>query len=234
MKGEFHFTSNVVRYFTISTRELFHIRRKPNISLLVAVLFIFCHFYGIIQLIDKLEFIGGDKYGQCYISLRFEWSRKKHTRKSSCRKLNIQFIDIEDIYFSKLDNPNYPYENPRPYGEVVSLLTNIVNSEGDFVLASVAGSFGDEFISHLKCVISIEVPREIRLKRVYDRSYMLFGEKSCKGGEFFEQIMSFHNFCASRDENLVNDWLSTICCPIIRVDGTLPICDNVNLIAEEL
>ena len=59
MKGEFHFTSNVVRYFTISVRKLFHIRRKPNISLLVAVLFTFCRFYGIIQLIDKLEFVGG-------------------------------------------------------------------------------------------------------------------------------------------------------------------------------
>lgn len=114
------------------------------------------------------------------------------------------------------------------------MLANIVNSENDFVLASVTGSFGDEFISHLKCVISIEVPKEIRLKRVYDRSYFLFGKKSCKGGDFYEQIKSFHNFCASRDENLVDDWLSTICYPIIRVDGTLPICDNVNLIAEKL
>ena len=31
--GEFHFTSNKVRYFTISVRKLFHIRRTPNISL---------------------------------------------------------------------------------------------------------------------------------------------------------------------------------------------------------
>ena len=35
--GKFHFTSNRaaggVRYFTISARKLFHIRRKPNISL---------------------------------------------------------------------------------------------------------------------------------------------------------------------------------------------------------
>ena len=149
-------------------------------------------------------------------------------------RLNIRFIDIEDIYFSRQDNPDYPYEKSRPYGEAVSLLTNLVNEEIDFVLASVTGSFGDEFISHLKCVISIEVPMEIRLKRVYDRSYILFGEKSCKGGGYYEQIKSFHDFCASRDENLVNDWLSTICCPIIRVDGALPICDNVNQIAKRL
>lgn len=150
------------------------------------------------------------------------------------KRLNIQFVDMEDIYFSKQDNPDYPYEVPRPYEEVVSLLTTIVNGENDFVLASVAGSFGDEFISRLRCVISIEVPKAVRLKRVYDRSYMLFGEKCCKGGDYHMQIKAFHDFCASRDENLVNNWLSTVYCPVVRVDGTLPIGDNVDLIAEKL
>ena len=159
---------------------------------------------------------------------------KSTLAKALAERINHRFIDIEDIYFSRQDNPDYPYEKSRPYGEVVSLLTDIVNDENDFVLASVTGSLGDEFISHLKCIISIEVPKEIRLKRVYDRSYMLFGEKSSEGGDFCEQIKSFHNFCASRDETLVNDWLSTICCPIVRVDGTLPICDNVNLLIEKL
>lgn len=185
--------------------------------------------------LNKLEFSGGGiNMGKGILVCGLNGAGKSTLAKALAERLNLQFIDIEDIYFSKQDNPDYPYEKSRPYGEVVSLLTNIVNGKNDFVLASVAGSFGDEFISHLRCVISIEVPKEIRLKRVYDRSYMLFGEKSCKGGEFYEQIKSFHNFCASRDENLVNDWLSTICCPIIRVDGTLPICDNVNLIAEKL
>ena len=159
---------------------------------------------------------------------------KSTMAKALAERLNLRFVDIEDIYFSRQDNPDYPYEKSRPYEEVVSMLTNIANGEIDFVLASVTGSFGDEFISNLKCVISIEVPKEIRLKRVHNRSYMLFGEKSCKGGDYYEQIKSFHNFCASRDENLVNDWLSTICCPIFRVAGTLPISDNVNQLAKKL
>jgi len=41
-ENEFHFTSNKaaggVRYFTISARKLFHIRRKPNISLNLSIL----------------------------------------------------------------------------------------------------------------------------------------------------------------------------------------------------
>lgn len=158
---------------------------------------------------------------------------KSTLAKALAEKLHCRFIDMEEIYFSRQDNPDYPYEKPRPDEEVIALLLKIANEEKDVVLASVTGSFGDEFISHLQCVISMEVPREIRLKRVYDRSYKLFGEKSLEGGAFYEQIKSFHDFCAARDENLVNDWLSTINCPIIRVDGTLPICDNVNLIAEK-
>ena len=159
---------------------------------------------------------------------------KSTMAKALAERINCRFIDIENIYFSRQDNPDYPYEKFRPYEEVVSMLTNIVNGESDFVLASVTGRFGDEFISHLKCAIYIEVPREIRLKRVHDRSYIRFGEKSYEGGDYYEQVMAFHDFCAARDENLVNDWLSTICCPIIKVDGTLPICDNVNLIAKML
>ncbi len=159
---------------------------------------------------------------------------KSTLAKALAERINCSFIDIEDIYFSRQDNPDYPYEKSRSYEEVVSLLTKLVKTENDFVLASVTGSFGDEFVSHLKCIITIEVPKEIRLKRVYSRSYILFGEKSCKGGDYYEQIKSFHNFCASRDENLVNDWLSTICCPIFRVDGTLPISENVNLIEKTI
>ena len=159
---------------------------------------------------------------------------KSTLAKALAEKLHLRFVDMEDIYFSKEDNPDYPYEKSRPYEEVVSLLTDIVNGEKDVVVASVTGKFGDEFISHLKCVVSVEVPREIRLKRVYDRSYLRFGDKGREGGAYYEQIQSFHEFCAAREENLVNDWLATISCPILRVDGTLPVADHVNLLAEKL
>ena len=159
---------------------------------------------------------------------------KSTLAKALAEKLHLRFVDMEDIYFSKEDNPDYPYEKSRPYEEVVSLLTEIVNGEKDVVFASVTGKFGEEFLAHLKCVVSVEVPREIRLKRVYDRSYMRFGDKGCEGGAYYEQIRSFHEFCAAREENLVKDWPTTISCPILSVDGTLPTADNVNLLADKL
>ena len=45
---------------------------------------------------------------------------------------------------------------------------------------------------------------------------------------------AFFDFVKSKDENTVEIWLPSISCPIIRVDGTLPIDNNAELIAEKL
>lgn len=154
--------------------------------------------------------------------------------KQLAAKLDLRFVDVENLYFIKQDNPDYPYENPRPYDEVASSLADIAKGETDFVLASVTGHFGYEFISHIVCAIHVEVPRELRLKRIFDRSYNLFGDKGSEGGDYYEQVKSFHDFCESRDESLVEDWLSTVCCPIIKINGTLPIASNIEPVAKEI
>lgn len=42
------------------------------------------------------------------------------------------------------------------------------------------------------------------------------------------------DFVKSKAENIVEVWLSSIFCPIIKVDGTFSIENNVKLIAEKL
>lgn len=153
--------------------------------------------------------------------------------KALAEKINCRFIDIEDIYFPK-DDPDYKYSNPRPFEEVERILSNIVSGNGSFVLASVKGNFNKDIASHFKCAIYIEAPKETRIKRVYERSYNKFGERMLEGGDLYEKEKAFLDFVKSKDENTVEVWLSSISCPIIRVDGTLPIENNAELIAEKL
>ncbi len=148
-------------------------------------------------------------------------------------ELNYRFIDIEDIYFPK-NNPHYLYADPRPFDEVQSILLDILSKNTNFILASVKGDFNKEIVSNLMCAVYIEVPKEIRLKRVHERSFSKFGDRMCKGGDLFERERSFFKLVASRDENTVEKWLSTVQIPVIKVDGTLPIKDNVKLIIKEL
>ncbi len=158
---------------------------------------------------------------------------KSTLARALAEELNYRFIDIEDIYFPK-NNPHYLYADPRPFEDVQSILLDILSENTNFVLASVRGNFNKEIVSHFVCAVYIEVPKEIRLKRVYERSFSKFGDRMCKGGDLFEREQSFFKRVESRDEDIVENWLSTVQIPIIKVDGTLPIMDNVKLIAKEL
>ncbi len=70
--------------------------------------------------------------------------------KALAKELGYRFVDIEDVYFSKQNNPNYPYEKSRSYDEVVSVLNDATGKEENIVLASVTGHFGDAFISRIR------------------------------------------------------------------------------------
>lgn len=147
--------------------------------------------------------------------------------------MDYHFIDIEDIYFPK-ENAEYMYSDPRSFEEVETILSNIISENDNLILASVTGNFKEEIVSHFTCAIYIDVSKKIRIKRVYERSYTKFGERMCAGGDLYEKEQSFFDFVMSRDEDTFKNWLDTISCPIIKVDGTLPIADNVKSITEKL
>lgn len=153
--------------------------------------------------------------------------------KALAKKLNFRFIDIEDIYFPK-DNPDYMYLNPRSFEEVERILLNIISENKYFVLASVKGNFKRDIVSHFKYAVYIEAPRETRIKRVYERSYNKFGDRMLEGGDLYEKEKAFFDLVKSKNEDTVEVWLSSLSCPIIRIDGTLPIENNAELLAKKL
>ena len=147
--------------------------------------------------------------------------------------LGWQYIDIEDLYFPK-DDLNYLYANPRSKTEVTELLAEQLGRSGTFVLASVRGDFRKDIAAHFRCVVVVEAPRNIRLQRVRDRSYQKFGARMREGGDLYEQEEAFFHLVQSRDEHMVENWVATLTCPVIRVDGTRPVAETVERLKMEL
>ncbi len=54
------------------------------------------------------------------------------------------------------------------------------------------------------------------------------------GGDLYEQEQRFFDLVRSRDEDTVEKWVQTLNCPIIRIDGTKPIEENIDLIIEQI
>ena len=148
-------------------------------------------------------------------------------------RMRYEFIDNEDLYFPKTD-PLYMFSSPRSEEEVIQLLEERISDNNRCIFASVRGNHGFRLIASLDRIILIEVPKQIRSQRVRDRSYQKFGDRILPGGDLYDRENKWFSLTEARPETYVTDWLETINCPLIRIDGTLPVEENVDYLVSVL
>lgn len=146
-------------------------------------------------------------------------------------RLNIPFLDKEDLYFPKTD-PDYLYASPRTREEAEALFVRQVAKLNSFVFASVKGDYGDSGI--FQYAVLVETPRDVRLRRVRDRSFQKFGIRMLPGGDLYEREERFFRLVEERGEDTVEVWTRELDCPVLRVDGLMPVEENVERIVEWL
>lgn len=154
--------------------------------------------------------------------------------KALAEQCNFYFIDNEELYFPKT-NPHYLYASSRTREEVEKLLLSEIKTHENFVFTSVKGDYG-EAIPYFQYVVWITAPKDIRLQRVRTRSFQKFGNRMLPGGDLYEQEEGFFHFVQSRAEDTVEAWMQSqsLSCPVLKVDGTKPIEENVKLILGQI
>ena len=153
--------------------------------------------------------------------------------KALAKELDFYFIDNEELSFPK-ENPCYPYSSPRSCEEVKQSLLQEIQAHGNFVFASVKGDYGETICPFFQYAVLMDVPKDIRMRRVRDRSWMRFGDRMLPGGDLYEQEETFFELVQSREEDTVTEWAQSLSCPVIRVDGTKPVEANVRFIIERI
>lgn len=160
-------------------------------------------------------------------------SGKSTLGRALANHLGWRFIDNEDLYFPKTD-PAHPFAVERTQEEVARLLLEEVRRDERFVFASVRGNYGEAVLPYYKAAVLVEVPREIRLKRVQQRSYGKFGARMLPGGDLYESEKRFYDLVAARPEDYAVRWLEQVDVPVLRVDGTRPVGENIPIITDWL
>ena len=160
-------------------------------------------------------------------------SGKSTLGRALAEHLGWRFIDNEDLYFPKTD-PNHPYAVEYTQAEVERLLLEEVRRDDRFVFAAVRGNYGEAVLPYYKAAVLVEVPRDIRLQRVRERSYRKYGVRMMPGGDLYESEKRFYDLIAARPEDYATRWLETMEIPLLRVDGTKVVGENVAIIADWL
>ncbi|MBE5810808.1 MAG: hypothetical protein E7318_07740 [Clostridiales bacterium] len=160
-------------------------------------------------------------------------SGKSTLGRALAENIGWRFIDNEDLYFPKGD-PEHPYALERTQDEVKRLLLAEVRRDERFVFAAVRGNYGEEVLPYYQAAVLVEVPRHVRLERVKARSYGKFGSRMMPGGDLYESEKRFYDLIAARPEDYATRWLDTVDIPVLRVDGTRPVGENIALITDWL
>ena len=146
-------------------------------------------------------------------------------------RLGWQRLDVEGYYFPDM---TVPYANARPEDEVRSLMLEDIRTGGDFVLSSVHCDLGDAIRSRISLAVWLRAPTALRMARIERRELERFGARVLPGGDMYERQRRFRAFAEGRDESVVSRSLGVLDCPLLMLDASLPIGENVEAILRQV
>jgi hypothetical protein len=144
--------------------------------------------------------------------------------------LNFKHMDIEDYCFVKSE---VPYTKVRSREDYLNLMLVDIEKYRSFVITTVIGDLGDKIPLMYRLGVYLSAPLELRMERVKQRSYGLYGERVCIGGDMYEQELKFFDFVASRSLSKIDEWAQTLTCPVVCIDGTVDWRINAANVAKQ-
>lgn len=141
-------------------------------------------------------------------------------------ELGWRFIDNEELYFPDAAADN-KFAHPCTQEQFLALLTQALAYDDGFVYAAVKADHAPEITSRFEGAVLLETPRDIRLRRVTERTLERSGSRALPGGDLYEQEQRFYAKISARPEDHTTKWLSTLPIPVLRLDGTCVVAKNV-------
>lgn len=163
------------------------------------------------------------------------------------KKLNFYEIDVEDYYFPEQresrrqaleqevldaagDLGELPYSNPKSKEEVQAAILSDIKEHPKFILSGVNMNWCEEILSNIELAFWVKASLEKRLERIRQREEKRFGARVLTGGDMYEQQKEFRRVVADREENSLEECAAKLPCPVIVLDGTMPVEENIEII----
>ena len=158
-------------------------------------------------------------------------------------------MDVEDYYFPEqrqsrrqaLENSGVilmehtdvlPFSNPRTKQEVQAAIIEDIKAHPQFILSGVTMNWSNEILSRIEIAFWVQAPLEERLRRIQAREEKRFGARVLAGGDMFTQQAEFRKMAANRDIQSVAESAEKLGCPVVVLDGRLPVAENLEKVKE--
>jgi len=154
-------------------------------------------------------------------------------------KTGYYFMDTDD-YFWLPTNP--PYTAKRAIPERIALMKKDIEDHGNVVISGSLTGWGDELMPLFTLAVRVETAASIRLERIKRRERERFGSRIERGGDMYDAHLKFMEWASSYDDGgpdirsraKHDEWQKRLTCPIILLDGGLPVENNFEILKRNL
>ena len=156
--------------------------------------------------------------------------------KRVAKMLGYPYFDVDE-YIWRFDTPEL-YTVMYSREEKISRLKEAIARYDHFVMAGSMSSFHEEFDPCFALMVWLYADPEVRISRVRERSIRRFGERVMEGGDMYESNLRFlesnRRYESDGSPNLKEqrEWMNSLSCIKIELDGVDSIEKNASLIVE--
>ena len=158
--------------------------------------------------------------------------------KMTADALKVPFIDIDDYIWRK--DTKEPFQTLFTRQERIDRLKDAIADFDRFIMAGSMFSIRNHFHNDFALGVWVHASMPERIKRLEMREMVRYGERVLPGGDLYEKSQAFLRDAAlyetgggsmSMAEHA--QWAAEMTCPVLRIDGTKPIAENVRIIQEK-
>jgi adenylate kinase family enzyme len=152
----------------------------------------------------------------------------------------LQHFDTDDYLWVESDPP---YQQIRPKEERLQRLEADLRQGDRWVLSGSLSGWGDPLRAFFDLVVFLYVPTGVRLERLRRRETERFGlQELLPGGRMHQNHTEFMQWASRYDEadestrslRLHRQWLETLQCPVLRLEGERSIDEQVERVTDQL
>ncbi|MCD8508517.1 MAG: AAA family ATPase [Bacillus sp. (in: Bacteria)] len=151
-------------------------------------------------------------------------------------ELSIVHLDTDDYYWKE------KYSEKWTVDERTRHLHADLKKHNHWVLTGSLVNWSESFIPLFDLVVFLWIPKEIRLKRLFDRELERYGTASLPGGSRYKETCEFLEWAGLYDEGgvkvrskmLHEQWMAMLPCPVLRIEGDYSVEQRVGKVKEYL
>jgi adenylate kinase family enzyme len=155
-------------------------------------------------------------------------------------RLGCAHLDVDDYFWLPTDPP---YQEARDHATRRALLGPDLEQHASWILSGSLCGWGDAFIPLFDLVVFLWVPPEVRLARLAARERQQFGEAAlAPGGRMHDIHTRFIAWAAEYDDGDLSmrsrrrheQWLQTLPCPVLRLEGEESVAERLEAVMSRL